>query len=116
MLMSIIPYSLTMQLLESLTRLSHNFFSYHILGSITVICAKGVSSMINLTIAGMDQMNHGLPYIMFIFMIVTAVAQVRLVLVPWLFFLSFNFSFIYSCFGRSITGGTVKKPKDLVQF
>ena len=45
----------------------------------TVICAKGVSSMINLTFAGMNQMNHGLPYIMFILMVVTAVAQVRCV-------------------------------------
>ena len=37
--------------------------------------------MINLTFAGMNQMNHGLPYIMFILMVVTAVAQVRYVLI-----------------------------------
>ncbi|CAB4024438.1 NIPA 2 [Paramuricea clavata] len=48
-----------------------------LLGSVTVICAKGVSSMINLTFAGMNQMDHALPYIMFILMVVTAVAQVR---------------------------------------
>ncbi|XP_046840405.1 NIPA-like protein 2 [Xenia sp. Carnegie-2017] len=48
-----------------------------ILGSVTVICAKGVSSMINLTFSGMNQLSHPLPYIMFILMVITSVAQVR---------------------------------------
>lgn len=50
-------------------------------GSVTVICAKGVSSMINLTFGGMNQMDHALPYIMFLLMVVTAVAQVRYVFI-----------------------------------
>ena len=58
-------------------------FFYIFIGSVTVICAKGVSSMINLTFAGMNQMDHALPYIMLILMVVTAVAQVRCVFFKW---------------------------------
>ena len=50
--------------------------------------------MINLTFAGMNQMDHGLPYIMFILMVVTAVAQIR--------YLTYNcmYSNIATIFGR----------------
>ncbi|XP_031574651.1 NIPA-like protein 2 [Actinia tenebrosa] len=48
-----------------------------LLGSLTVISAKAVSSMLNITFGGNSQLGHPLLYIMLIVMIATAVAQVK---------------------------------------
>ena len=47
------------------------------LGSLTVISAKAVSSMINITLGGNSQLGHPLFYVMLIIMITTAIAQVK---------------------------------------
>ena len=49
-------------------------------GSLTVISAKAVSSMINITLGGNSQLGHPLFYVMLIVMITTAIAQVKYVL------------------------------------
>lgn len=46
-------------------------------GSLTVISAKAVSSMINITLSGYSQLGHPLFYVMLIVMITTAIAQVK---------------------------------------
>ena len=46
-------------------------------GSLTVISAKAVSSMINITLGGNSQLGHPLFYVMLIVMITTAIAQVK---------------------------------------
>lgn len=48
-----------------------------LLGSLTVISAKAVSSMINITLSGYSQLGHPLFYVMLIVMIGTAIAQVK---------------------------------------
>lgn len=48
-----------------------------LLGSLTVISAKAVSSMINITLSGYSQLGHPLFYVMLIVMITTAIAQVK---------------------------------------
>lgn len=48
-----------------------------LLGSLTVISAKAVSSMINITLSGNSQLGHPLLYVMLIVMISTAIAQVK---------------------------------------
>ncbi|XP_029200159.1 NIPA-like protein 2 isoform X1 [Acropora millepora] len=48
-----------------------------LLGSLTVISAKAVSSMINITLSGYSQLGHPLFYVMLIVMIATAIAQVK---------------------------------------
>ncbi|KXJ16072.1 NIPA-like protein 2 [Exaiptasia diaphana] len=48
-----------------------------LLGSLTVISAKAVSSMLNITFGGDSQLGHPLLYVMLIVMVATAVAQVK---------------------------------------
>lgn len=48
-----------------------------LLGSLTVISAKAVSSMVNITLSGNSQLGHPLFYVMLIVMITTAIAQVK---------------------------------------
>ncbi|EDO45127.1 predicted protein, partial [Nematostella vectensis] len=48
-----------------------------LLGSLTVISAKAVSSMINITLGGDNQLGYPLLYIMLIVMVTTAIAQVK---------------------------------------
>ena len=50
---------------------------YFMTGSLTVISAKAVSSMINITLGGNSQLGHPLFYVMLIVMITTAIAQVK---------------------------------------
>ena len=50
------------------------------LGSLTVISAKAVSSMLTLTFRGNNQLGHPIFYLMLFVMVVTAVGQVKYVL------------------------------------
>lgn len=53
------------------------FTACFFVGSLTVISAKAVSSMINITLSGYSQLGHPLFYVMLIVMITTAIAQVK---------------------------------------
>ena len=57
-----------------------DFFSFTYLGSLTVIAAKAVSSMLSLTFRGYNQLIYPIFYIMLVIMIVTAVGQIKWVL------------------------------------
>jgi len=48
-----------------------------LLGSLTVISAKAVSSMLNLSFSGSNQLLHPILYIMLLIMVATAVGQVK---------------------------------------
>ena len=86
-------------------------------GSVTVICAKGVSSMINLTFSGMNQLSHPLPYIMFILMVITSVAQVRYVMYVsrhlFSLFLVFTISHFLLLFYKTLVIFTVSRMQSV---
>ena len=60
-------------------KLDHKFKGSNFIfsASFTVICAKGVSSMIQLTFSGWNQLNKPILYVMVIVMLVSAVVQVK---------------------------------------